>query len=65
MDVEVTIKARWRVCLEADGIPTKRQILKRLQDEDYDDIIDTETLEVESVEKIDLFQTDDELDDEE
>jgi hypothetical protein len=58
-DVELTVRERWRVQLEADKLPTKRKIQQMLKDEEVTDISDTETLEIESIEKVELIQEDD------
>lgn len=63
-DVEVTVKERWRVQLEADKLPTKRKVQQMLEDDEVIDVSDTETLEIESIDKIELILEDDgEIDD--
>lgn len=65
-DVEVTVKQRLRVQLSAKKLPTKRQILLMLQENEQDDIIDEETLETISLESVELLpQDEDEISDEE
>lgn len=60
-DVELVCKERWRIQLTADKVPTARQILKMIQEETLDDIIDDEVLEVQSIGAIEeLSQDDDE-----
>ena len=48
-DVEVICKERWRIQLTSDKKPTARQILKMIQEETVDEIIDDEVLEVQSI----------------
>lgn len=56
-DVEVTVKMRYRVAAEfqkvgSDGRPSKALMLQILKNNEYEDITDTEELQVVSVDKV-------------
>ncbi len=63
LDVEVTVKERWRVQFDAEEKPSLEEMQAILENEEYADIADEELLEVVSVDKIGK-DADDEFDDE-
>lgn len=54
--VDVIEKRNMLVVFTADKEPTKSELLDRLKNEDYDDVVDENSLEIQSIEKIELIE---------
>lgn len=59
-DVTVVMKQRLRVDFRCENKPTKEEMLSILQNDEYNDVTDEETLEYQSVEEIEFIEPVDE-----